>query len=97
MSSNTYRIDRWDDHEIITSPVEFACARYTLRIGREEKSVTGLRLRTSKEGMCKDFKAEIHLRLVAGHEVYSQLSTRRKAALKGLLQAPGLRDSNNAP
>ena len=87
----THDIERWDKHEIVTTPEQTAaCVRYTTRIGRLQKSVTGLRLRISDDALCGHMEAELHLRLSDGSEVMRQLADEREAALKGLLQAPGL-------
>lgn len=84
-------IERWDKHEITTNPVQSGrCVRYSMRIGRQEKTVTGLRLRTVDEGACKELATELHLKLLDGHEVWRKLYEDRGARIKGLLQAPGL-------
>jgi hypothetical protein len=89
--TTTHEVERWDQHEITTKPIQSAhCVPYSLRIGRREKAATGLRLRTVDEGDCKDLATELHLKLVDGHEVWQKLYEDRGARLKGLLQAPGL-------
>lgn len=91
MGVETFEIERWDGHEIFTKPDQSAaCVRYTTRIGRLQKSVTGLRLRFRDDGFCKDMEAELHLRLVDGLEVMSQIADEREAKLKGVVQAPGI-------
>jgi peptidoglycan hydrolase-like protein with peptidoglycan-binding domain len=82
-------IERWDQHEITTKPVESAlCVRYSLRIGRREKTVTGLRLRTVDFAGCEHLATELQLKLVDGHEVWSKLYEDRGARLKDLIQIP---------
>ena len=47
-------IERWDQYELTTKPEGSAiCVRYTMRISRQDETVTGLRLRTLNEGMSK--------------------------------------------
>jgi len=83
-------IERWDQHEITTKPEQSAvCVRFTMRIGRAQKSVTGLRLRTKDTGLCKGMPAELQLKLVDGDEVTKKLVNEQTTQLKGLLQAPG--------
>lgn len=89
------RVERWDDYEIVTRPREHECTRYTLRISRSQRSVTGLRSTKKTAGTClhieaKDFRLKLEDGLVAlrGYEA------KRKAALKRYMQASGLLDEN---
>jgi hypothetical protein len=94
LSANTevHQIDRWDDHEIVTLPKQSAtCARYTMRIGRAQRAVTGLRLRTSDAGVCAGFEAELHLQLVDGMVVTRQMIDERNKQTEGLMQVPALK------
>jgi hypothetical protein len=89
--SKQHKIDRWDQHEILTKPDSSAiCVRYTMRIGRVKKSVTGLRLRISAREECKDLAPELHLELVQGWEAVKQMREELREKLKGVLQAPAL-------
>jgi hypothetical protein len=91
LSANTevHQIDRWDEHEIVTAPKQSAaCARYTMRIGRAQKAVTGLRLRTSDVGICAGFEAELHLKLVDGMEVRREVVEEHNKKYQGLMQVP---------
>lgn len=86
-----HSIERWDSHEIVTKPSDsgaMRCVRYTTRIGRTSRTVTGLRLRISEDGLCKDFTPELRLRLVDGMEVTNALRDGRHSRLKSLMQAP---------
>jgi hypothetical protein len=88
----THQIDRWDDHEIVTLPKQSAaCARYTMRIGRAQKAVTGLRLRTSDAGICAGLEPELHLRLADGMVVTREMIDERNKQTEGLMQIPGLK------
>jgi peptidoglycan hydrolase-like protein with peptidoglycan-binding domain len=89
---NTYDIERWDEHEITTRPVDFRCESYTLRIGRAEESVTALRLRTKTEGVCGHLKTEMKLRLEDGFKVYWPLQKARGAKIRSFIQARGVFD-----
>jgi hypothetical protein len=86
-----HEIERWDRHEVVTKPQESAlCARYTLRIARQDKTVTGLRLRTLNEGICKGTTPELHLKLVSGATVWTQVNNERAEKLQQVGQMPGL-------
>jgi hypothetical protein len=89
--SNHHKIERWDQHEILTKPDNSAmCVRYTMRIGRVKKSVTGLRLRVNHTDGCKDLAPELHLELVEGWEAMKQMRAELREKLKGVFQAPAL-------
>jgi peptidoglycan hydrolase-like protein with peptidoglycan-binding domain len=71
---NVHEIERWDDKEITTKPLEFGCVRYVLRINRSQQSVTAIRSTTSTEGICKDVtNSEFYLVLSDGGAVYDGL------------------------
>ena len=71
---NTYEIEHWDDHEIISKPLDFGCTRYVLRINRLQKSVTGIRSTISNEDMCKGVDtSEKYMVLTDGFKVYWEL------------------------
>lgn len=70
----TYEIERWDQYEIVTKPLQFGCARYIRRFNRPQKSVTGIRSTTSDEGICKGMEtSEKYLVLTDGFKVYWDL------------------------
>ena len=86
----TYDIDRWDSHEITTKPIDYQCSRYTLRVGRENKSVTGLYLRTRSDGTCKNSQPELRLVLGDGMLAQKQILTKQQKLMKEIFQAPDL-------
>jgi hypothetical protein len=89
--STEHQIERWDRHELTTKPQESAlCVRYTMRITRQEETVTGHRLRTLNEGMCKGTTPELQLKLVSGVEVWTQVNKERNDKLQQVRQMPGL-------
>ena len=48
----TYRVASWDKGEIVSVPLSYPCARYLLRIGRTDRSVTLRRSTLSLSGPC---------------------------------------------
>lgn len=89
---DTYEIERWDQHEIVTKPLQFGCTRYVHRFNRLQKSGTGIRSTISNEGPCKGVEAgEKYLVLTDGFKVYWDLlqesQTKRR---KLMLISPGL-------
>jgi len=77
-------IERWDEHEIVTKPSEATCVRSTIRINREQQSVTEVQNTFSAQGPCKGLSiGEQHLHLEDGLKVANQI---REQQLKG--QAP---------
>lgn len=91
VSSANHRIERWDKYEIVTSPKEFGCVRYTMRVLREQKSVTASRIRTKIDGECNHAENELHLRLDDGFKIQRELQSKKAEAMKQFMQAPGLR------
>ena len=89
--TTTHRIERWDEYEIVTSPKQFGCVRYTMRVLREQKSVTASRARTKTEGMCAEVKSELRLRLDDGFKIHREQLSRKTEAMKEFMQAPGIR------
>jgi len=90
----TYEIERWDQHEIVTKPRQSGsdCTRYIRRFNRLQKSVTGIRSTISNEGICKGVEAgEKYLVLTDGHKVYWDLLQENNAKRwKLMLISPGL-------
>jgi len=77
---NSYEIERWDNYEIVTKPVETAlgCVRYIRRINRLQKSVTGIRSTISKESFCSEVESkELYMTLNNGIDVYIDLSQKQ--------------------
>jgi hypothetical protein len=80
-------IQRWDEFEIVTAPDDKACVRYTMRISRRQKSVTGLRTTLTTKDLCKGVEdRDIRLKLVDGFEVWKKLDEKRDVQRRRLLQ-----------
>jgi hypothetical protein len=76
---DTYEIERWDEHDIATKPLQFGCTRYVTRLNRLQKSVTAIRSTTSNDGMCSGTdRAEKYLVLTDGFKVYWELEQERR-------------------
>ena len=79
VDTDVYEIERWDDYEIVTKPVETGagCVRYIRKFNRVQKSVTGLRSTISTGGLCKGIETkEMHMILSDGFKVYRDLYQR---------------------
>lgn len=89
---DTYEIERWDQHEIVTKPLQFGCTRYVRRFNRTQNSVTGIRSTTSAEDACKGIdRSEKYLILSDGFKVYWELEeARRKRWREIVLMSPQL-------
>jgi Putative peptidoglycan binding domain len=86
----TYDIERWDQHELITKPRQYGCVRYVRRFNRVQSSVTGIRSTTSSDALCKAVdKSEKHLLLVDGIEIHLKLLREHTAKQKEIV-APDL-------
>lgn len=84
---DTYEIESWDKHEIITKPLQFECTRYIRRVNRAQKSITGIRSTTSNEDTCKAIdRSEKHLVMTKGFKVYWELEQARQKKWRELLQ-----------
>jgi hypothetical protein len=73
---DVYEIERWDDHEIVTKPLEvgFGCVRYTKRVSRLQQSASGIRSTISGRSLCKDVdREEKYLTLADGLQIYREL------------------------
>jgi peptidoglycan hydrolase-like protein with peptidoglycan-binding domain len=82
-----YEVERWDEHEIVTKPKENLCTRYTLRLSRSQKTVTGLRITTTTGKGCESIEEkDLTLRLVSGLEVYGELLKGHAAAVQHRMQ-----------
>ncbi len=89
VQTSVYEIERWDDHEIVTKPKEsgFGCVRYTLRINRVQKSVTGIRITISTKGPCESMVAkEMYMTLSDGLKVYLDLYRNSKKTMSELMR-----------
>jgi hypothetical protein len=85
-----HQIERWDEHEIVSSPKQFGCVRYTMRLLRASKAVTASRTRTSTEGMCKNLTSELRLRLDDGLKTQREQQAKKAEAMREFMQAPGI-------
>src|SRR5215510_13386291 len=82
-----YKIERWDDYEIVTQPKQFECVRYVRRFNRTQKTVTGLRSTTSTEGFCKGVEGkEMHMTLSDGYKVNWNLQQDVNKMRQGLMR-----------
>lgn len=86
-SIDTYEIERWDEHEIVTKPLQFGCVRYVRRVNRIQKSVTGIRSTISTDENCRGLdNEEKYLELVDGSEVWRKLSAKQGENRQQLMQ-----------
>lgn len=84
---DTYEIERWDQHEIVTKPLQFLCTRYVRRFNRLQKSVTGIRSTISNHEGCKGIEAsQKYLVLTDGFKVYWELKQNRMKKMQELVQ-----------
>ena len=84
---HTYEIERWNDEEIVTKPLQFGCSGTVRRWNRTQKSVTGVRSVTSNEGSCRELeRVELALVLEDGHEVSRQLIERQQEAWRHIMR-----------
>ena len=79
-------IERWDDVEIVTKPLQANCTRTVTRINRAQKTVTSLRSTISNDPGCSFVeKEELHSVLKSGADVYlKQLITSNAAKEKAI-------------
>jgi putative peptidoglycan binding protein len=83
----TYEIERWNDEEIVTKPLQFGCSGTLHRWSRSEKSVTGVRSMTSNEGSCRAFeRQEVQLVLEDGNAVAERLAARQRDAWRQIVR-----------
>jgi hypothetical protein len=89
---DTYEIERWDQQEIVTKPLERGCARYVRRFNRVQQSVSGIRSTISRQGSCASVdNGDKFLVLTNGIEVYSQIVAKHREDWSPLFQmSPGL-------
>lgn len=89
---DSYEIERWDQHEVVTKPLQFGCTRYVRRIMRLQKAASGIRSTTSAGDDCKGLdQGEKYLVLADGFEVYWRLREAQRAKWRALmLMAPEL-------
>lgn len=74
VESETWEIERWDEHEIVTKPNQYVCVRAIRKINRSQKQVTGLRSTIKTDGSCSGVASEeLHMVLVDGFKIASGL------------------------
>lgn len=74
MHEETYPITHWDTDEILAGPVLYLCARYTMRVNRQQQTVTTTRtLRTNPN--CTLEARDVVSRLVEYDEEHARLRT----------------------
>jgi hypothetical protein len=84
---HTYEIERWNDEEIVTKPLQFGCTGTVRRWNRTQKSVTGLRSTTSNEGSCRTVeREEVALVLEDGNEVSRKLIEQQREAWRNIMR-----------
>jgi hypothetical protein len=82
---NYYDIERWDEHEIVTKPLERTCVRYVMRFNRVQKSVTAVRSTISKEGTCEGMSGELYVVLSDGFKASLSRQTAESEERKRLM------------
>lgn len=71
VSNEVYDIERWDEYEIVTKPLDFGCVRYVLKIHRPNKTVRKFRSTLRTTDLCKGVDTtEKAIRLVDGFSEY---------------------------
>ena len=83
----TFEIERWNDEEIVTKPLQFGCSGTMHRWVRSSKSLTGVRSTTSNEGSCRAFeRREAHLVLEDGNRVVEKLASQQRDAWRQIMK-----------
>ena len=83
----TYEIERWNDEEIVTKPLQFGCTGTVRRWNRTQQSVTGVRSTTSNEGSCRELeRVETALVLEDGNDVSRKLVEKQREAWRQIMQ-----------
>jgi hypothetical protein len=83
VDNDIYEIERWDNRELVTKPLDFACVRYVLRINRIQKTVKLLRTTIDDKDICKGVeKKDFVLTLSDGFDVYWKLRNKKNEAVK---------------
>jgi len=79
IDTDIYEIERWDNRELVTKPLDFACVRYVLRINRISKTVKLLRTTISDKDMCKGVeKKDFVLKLSDSMDVWFKLNDKKR-------------------
>jgi hypothetical protein len=79
--TNIFEIERWDDFEIVSKPLQSNCTRTVTRLNRSQKLVTSIRSKISDDLSCAAVEgSELHSVLKSGAAVYLvQLNTHNAA------------------
>jgi len=86
LSIDTYEIERWDEHELVTKPLQFGCTRYLTRITRLQKAATGIRSTTASDAACQGIdQGEKYLILADGIDIHLRLLTAQHAKWRELM------------
>jgi len=90
-----YEVERWDEYELGTKPRDLDCVRYTLRINRRQKSVTGRRTTISASDQCKGIsKEDFGLRLEDGTKALEGYRSKKRESFDKYMQ---IRASQSRP
>jgi hypothetical protein len=82
---NYYDIERWDDRQIVTKPLEHTCTRYVIRFNRVQKSVTAVRSTISKDAPCEGMSGELYIVLSDGFKSSMAHQTEERELRKRLM------------
>lgn len=98
IDNDIYEIERWDNRELLTKPLDFACVRYVLRINRISKTVKLLRTTISDKDMCKGVdKRDFVLKLSDGFDVWNKIKNKKNEAVKKINKpVPEAKDKSEA-
>jgi hypothetical protein len=79
--TNIFEIERWDQFEIVSKPLQSHCTRTVTRINRSQRLVTSIRSKISDDPSCAAVEgSELYSVLKSGAAVYlAQLSTHNAA------------------
>lgn len=79
-----WRIESWDQSEIVTYSVDFPCTRYSMRVNLIQESATKIRSTISSSQICAYLsKADLVMKLVNGSDLDENRAKRRFPMLLG--------------
>jgi len=85
----SWEIERWDEHEIVTKPNEYICARAIRRFNRSQKQVTGLRSTINTKDFCAGMSSnELHMVLADGIKRTVELTTELNKQKRAIMLIP---------
>lgn len=89
LDTEEWEIERWDEHEIVTKPNQYNCARAIRRFNRSQKQVTGIRSTIKTDGSCDATNVkELHMILVDGFTITrrfeDEIAKKRKSIILGM-------------